>query len=611
MTELFSVAVQFVLSCVCGLLLFYVWRRVAGERGPIFWLITLGLLARAVAAQVLFWVSYLRLPAGRSLQAGDGFWFFATDGIYYFDKATDAARGGLDAITFLNRTEPSVFYIQTLAAFAYFFGSSPAVALLLNVGSYLGICAIVLKLAPPEATRARVAAIAAVSLSPSAVLWSLQPLKDIYFLFLVALFVFACHLWQRLAARPEDVPLIRRLGAAVFMAVALYAVAGIRWYFAMALIAATALFLLLTTARGRPRAVLATFSVVILFALLVAFRTGGGPYIPEPILRVVSLNRDTIAYAAQAPRLIIDKVEEARSGFESAAGATSIGAGEAIADTAKESAPATPPPAAASTATPPVEVAQASPPPATAPTTTVAPVSPATPTAAGPAAAAAPPPATASAPASPPASTSAPAPAAASAPAPAAASAPAPAPAPVPAAASPRVSTPAPAPASPAAAPVPAAEATPAPAPTAQEPINAEQTIVVPRSPVARFLTGLAAVVLPKTLAEALGIFRVGGGRGFWLFVEFDTLVFDAILLYALYCIATAFRTAVRTPAFWLVLAAVVLVAVPQIYTVSNFGTLFRHRTMMYIGLVLLPLTFVAARTTAPAPAPVQPAPSE
>lgn len=682
MSEFAPALAQLVFSLLFGAVLFLGWRRVAGARGPIFWLVTAGVFGRAVAGQLLFWVSYLGLPVGKSLQAGNGLWFFALDAIYYVDRASHAARAGLDAIIFLNRTEASVFYIQTLAMFGYLFGSSPATALLLNITAYLGTCAIVLKLAPPDATRSRIAAVAALSLTPSIVLWSLQPLKDVFFLFLVALFVFACDRWQRLAVRAEHVPNapLRRFGIALLMAAALYGVSGIRWYFGMALVAASGLFLLLASARGHQRRMLFASSAAILVLLLVAFRAGGGPYIPEPIRHALTLNRETPARAAAAPGFIVETVERSRRSFEKAAGATTIGAGP------QKQAP--PPPATAvagaredrpaqrpaqvnvarresarksakrgtRNADLPAKVADASPAPAQTSTDSEA----AQPQpAATKVADAQPQPASASpakttekqaeqAPASAPAKTAEaqppqPVPAKtterqpeqAAAPPPAktaqarpsqAARAPAktpqkqaarqrqpeqsPAPAPV------KTAEPAPpqsAPA-PAATPAPATAATPAPVPAVAQarpddpPTDAAQAIELPKSPVARFATGAAAVVLPKTVAEALGLFRIGGGRGFWLFVELDTLVFDLMLLYALYCVATAFRAAIRTPSFWLVLAALVLVGVPLIYTVSNFGTLFRHRNMLYMGLVLLPLTIAMARaprsTTPPSAVP-------
>ena len=47
---------------------------------------------------------------------------------------------------------------------------------------------------------------------------------------------------------------------------------------------------------------------------------------------------------------------------------------------------------------------------------------------------------------------------------------------------------------------------------------------------------------LPRILAESLGIIRVGGGRGLWLFAEIDTIVFDLVLIYAIVHCARSLR---------------------------------------------------------------------
>jgi hypothetical protein len=44
------------------------------------------------------------------------------------------------------------------------------------------------------------------------------------------------------------------------------------------------------------------------------------------------------------------------------------------------------------------------------------------------------------------------------------------------------------------------------------------------------------------------------------------------------------------SPLFWLVFFFTGAMAVGLMYTVTNFGTLFRHRDMILLGLALLPL---------------------
>jgi len=102
-------------------------------------------------------------------------------------------------------------------------------------------------------------------------------------------------------------------------------------------------------------------------------------------------------------------------------------------------------------------------------------------------------------------------------------------------------------------------------------------------------LSGLAATFVPRVIGQALGLFRVGGGRGLWLFAEADTVAFDAVLLFALVYSVRARRRI--TPLFVLVLLVLVATAGPMIYTVNNFGTLFRLREMLYYLAAILPVT--------------------
>jgi hypothetical protein len=108
----------------------------------------------------------------------------------------------------------------------------------------------------------------------------------------------------------------------------------------------------------------------------------------------------------------------------------------------------------------------------------------------------------------------------------------------------------------------------------------------------ATLTTGFAAMFLPRFVAQAVGLIQIGGGRGFWLFVETDTLVFDAVLLFAAFYCTRALRSYARvTPLFILLVLVFLLTAGPMMYTVTNFGTLFRLRLMVYFIMAVLPLT--------------------
>jgi hypothetical protein len=127
---------------------------------------------------------------------------------------------------------------------------------------------------------------------------------------------------------------------------------------------------------------------------------------------------------------------------------------------------------------------------------------------------------------------------------------------------------------------------------------------------VSHLVAGGTAMFLPRAAGRTLGLVSVGGGRGLWLFAEADTIVFDAVLLFAVvYCVRALRRREARpTPLFAMFAIVFVITALPMIYAVNNFGTLFRLRQMPYIVAALLPLTLAPApaparRTPAPEPA--------
>lgn len=73
------------------------------------------------------------------------------------------------------------------------------------------------------------------------------------------------------------------------------------------------------------------------------------------------------------------------------------------------------------------------------------------------------------------------------------------------------------------------------------------------------------------------------------MFAELDTLAFDAVLVFALVYIVRGRRRI--TPLFLMVLLILAVTAGPMVYTVNNFGTLFRLREMLYFLAAVLPVT--------------------
>jgi hypothetical protein len=601
---------QTLLLLGAGVLLFRLWRAATPAERWLKLVVVAGFLGRAILGQALFWISWARLPFARSLQTGNGLWFFATDAGLYFREAWNAAEMGPWGILTFDRTMPSVTYIQALGTTVLLVGRATSSSLLLNLFCYLGTIAVLLHWGrqEPRARTAVALAIVAISLSPAFVLWSLQPLKDTFFQFLVVAFVATCAAWQR--ARVAGRGVKTYIAVALLLLVLLFAIAGIRWYFAFALWIASSIFFLLVVFRTGGRRIAAT-AIAIVMALLLSrsIVLAARPYIPEPVLKTLEPST-AVAAIAKAPSSIFKIADTTRTGFERTGGNTVIKTGRRL-----EPPPApAPSPAVAKTPAP-----AKTPKPAPTP----APVDPAAAevramlekqmrdwnsgnfddveelwrglglpadvkergqlilsdlkinvtngkdgTVAGRWRWARPSPAMLrnegafkltlrrSAEGWKVVQTEA-------------------TPAPVP--------PPAPAPAPPA-------------RPAAEGAADAGDQIQRSSSRAARLVSGAAAVVLPRVVGEALGLFHVGGGRGMFWFTELDTLVFDAVLLCAIFVLARRFAPALRNPMAWLVVLFTLLVGVPLVYTVTNFGTLIRLREMIYLGILLAPL---AAATTA------------
>src|SRR6202140_869364 len=231
-------APQTVLTISACAALFLLWRRVSSYGRPVFWLVTLGVIGRAFGGVAAFFISYFHLPIARSLHLGNGLWIMAADSIEYVERAAGASAAGPMAIVHLSKYDISPFYCQILATGFWLFGSFASVAVLINIAAYLGCCVIIVSLGRSVNQRAVTVAIAALSLAPSVVIWSLQPLKDVPFLFLVASFIASACLWQQLWSTRTSMG--RSVGMASLLAVMMaglsYGISGIRWYFGFTLV---------------------------------------------------------------------------------------------------------------------------------------------------------------------------------------------------------------------------------------------------------------------------------------------------------------------------------------------------------------------------------------
>lgn len=625
-SSLIAVLVQLIFTCGAGWLLWKAWRHLAAIDARAGLLIGAGVAIRALIAQAMFWISYLHLPIARSLQDGDGFWTLAVDGRAYFGYANQLLAHGWTAVALVDKTLPSPAFLQILAVFQLLFGGAASVGALLNLFAFLGACAAILRLgrnAEGLITTPALVALAALSFGPAVIIWSVQPLKDPFFIFAVTAFVAACTLWQeawrgRFPATKFVVPLL-------LMLVVMYAVVGIRWYFGLLLWIASLPFFAAATWRSNRRVVAAAANVLVVIALSQVIIFAGGPYVrgrlifpfgsgeksSQPSLAATVVNSRQSFDKTHVNTMItsgtaLQKVDEppVKSETKSAA-PVQIVHKQRAADSAPErieppqtgslvikpvaltiSAPSNPlPPMSSGAESPEPNVVPATPQkesstkaPAPAPAahpsenqsastkeqhTEVAAVVPANVTAAKSAQSAAAPRRAAKA---------------------------------VHPAAKPAHQPPPPVQRSSEKTPVvqkPVAPAVPAPRKIA---VSVPPAEVLPQSTFTRVIAGLTAVVLPHFIGERLGLIHIGGGRGLWAIVETDTLVFDALLMLAFYYVFGALsRGAWRNPSFWLVTITTAGITLLLAYTISNFGTLFRHRGMIFIGLCL---TLVVARET-------------
>ena len=114
-----------------------------------------------------------------------------------------------------------------------------------------------------------------------------------------------------------------------------------------------------------------------------------------------------------------------------------------------------------------------------------------------------------------------------------------------------------------------------------------------------RWGTGLSVMFIPTSLQRLFGTSVVSGGRGLLALADIDTLFFDVVLVIA-FATTVGHRRSYRNSVFVLALLLTLVIALPMIYTVTNFGTLFRLRGMVLGTAALLPLAASRRRQDAP-----------
>jgi hypothetical protein len=348
-------ALRALVAGAAGVALWAAWR--GASRGDDPWatrIVTAGFLLRAVAGIALFWISYLRLPVMASHYLGGGFWLFALDSTFYMPLARAAASRGLLAIVTLDRGAwSSVSFVQVLCLAQILLGYVTSVGLLLNCGCFLGGALLLARWSAslgPAGRPPGLLALTVLSLHPSWILWSTQPLKDPLFGLLVIAWFCASRHWFDNSVKPGAG--WRRVLWALILAAVIYELAGMRAYFALilwlALGAGLVLSLFQTSRVRRWRRIVAGASLWILLSQVVVF--SGGPLLPPTVRAVLMpyawggevLEVGTIG--EQTKRVLLRPLVALREGFVSSGGASQIsGAAEEGRQAAWGSPPATPP----------------------------------------------------------------------------------------------------------------------------------------------------------------------------------------------------------------------------------------------------------------------------
>ena len=214
------------------------YRWIRARSAVVAAIVAATILGRLAFGLALFWVSYLNLPIARSLQVSGGFWQVALDATGYYQMAARAVDAG--RLFPLDHSVPAPFFIDTLAVWMMAVGVSPAAGMFLNLLLYITLAVMVVwSFAPVNDIRRDlpcIVGVAAYSLSPVILFHSSQPLKDELSAFLLGL---ACLGITMLRPLFDQYRTARDwwavAGGTVAVTVATLGTSGIRWYFGFVL----------------------------------------------------------------------------------------------------------------------------------------------------------------------------------------------------------------------------------------------------------------------------------------------------------------------------------------------------------------------------------------
>jgi hypothetical protein len=272
-----AVALQALFAAAVGAACIAAYRWTRCRSVPIAIVLALGVLVRAWLGLGLFVVSYFDLPILASLHTGDGFWLVAPDARVYHQLAALAAAGAA-----VPPDAPSPSFLEVLGLWMWAAGDSPASAVLFNLAVHVTMCVVLVAAFNPlrSRTEERAALIAAstFSFSPVLILLGTQTLKDVFSAFLVVVVTVSAS--GLFATTPNVLTRCRSAVLVLGMAGAVYLMAGIRAYYALFIVVAVALALVVRLCMT-PRQVWRTWIPIagaLLTILWIAFMFGAGPY---------------------------------------------------------------------------------------------------------------------------------------------------------------------------------------------------------------------------------------------------------------------------------------------------------------------------------------------
>lgn len=282
--RLFLSQSRYILAAVVfGYLVLAGYRSIRRRSEVIGAIVAVTILGRVAIGLALFWTSFLYLPIAPALQLGGGFWLIAPDATGYYEMALGAAEAGRWVP--LDHAIPSPFFVDVLALWMRAVGGLPVAGMFLNLCLYVALVAALVRIFKPINEWRRdlpcIIGVAAYSFSPVVLVHSTQPLKDEFSNVLIALACFGVLAARRMMYRIRTVKdVVVTACGIIAVGVATFGIAGIRWYNAVILIGSLALTLAVFAVRWRATPLMrySAGSVALLMAAWLGFWGGAGPY---------------------------------------------------------------------------------------------------------------------------------------------------------------------------------------------------------------------------------------------------------------------------------------------------------------------------------------------